>query len=252
MNDLRDDGFLNGRLRIWQPARGFRSGADAVMLAAACPAQSGQTVLDLGCGVGVAGLCLAARVPGVVLTGLELQSDYAELARRNAHRNDVVMRIVTGDLADLPPDLRDVSFDHVLTNPPYFLAGTPAPDADRSLARQEALPLADWIDRALRRLRPGGTLTLIQRADRLDTVLCGLAGRAGSVTVLPVSARAGREAGRVIVTARKGARTPMRLLAPFIMHDSPSHAGDGEDLSPAASAILREGCDLASRFAKQP
>lgn len=250
MSELRDDGFLNGRLRILQPARGYRSGADAVMLAAACPARAGQSVLELGCGAGVASLCLAARVPGLALTGLELQESYADLARQNAARNDLSMRVVTGDLAALPADLRAVNFDHVITNPPYFTAGTHGPMADRALARQEDLPLAGWIDAALRRLKPTGALTLIQRADRLDQVIAALLGRAGAIAVLPIAARTGREAGRVVVTARKGARAPLRLLAPFIMHDAPRHTRDGEDLSAAASAVLREGADLTHLFAK--
>ncbi|MFV0385133.1 tRNA1(Val) (adenine(37)-N6)-methyltransferase [Paracoccus sp. (in: a-proteobacteria)] len=241
MNDLRDDGFLNGRLRIWQPARGFRSGADAVMLAAACPARTGQAVLELGCGAGVASLCLGWRVPGAILTGLEQQGDYAALARQNAARNDIGMRVLTGDLACMPGELRGTSFDHVIANPPYFMAGTPAADAGRAGARQEMTPLSQWIDAGLRRLRPGGFLTVIQRTDRLDALIAALTGRAGGITILPIAARAGYEAGRVILTARKGARGPLRLLAPFVMHQAERHSRDGEDLSPAAISVLRDG-----------
>lgn len=250
MTELRDDGFLNGRLRVLQPARGYRSGADAVMLAAACAARPGQSVLELGCGAGVASLCLAVRVPGLVLTGLELQDSYANLARQNAARNGLSMTVLTGDLSSPPADLRAASFDHVISNPPYFIAGTQAPAADRTIARQETLPLHGWIDAALRRLKPAGDLTLIQRADRLDQVIAALLGRAGAITVLPIAARAGREAGRVLVTARKGARAPLRLLAPFVMHDAPCHTRDGEDFSAAARAVLRDGADLTRLFAK--
>lgn len=241
MNNTRADGFLDGRLRIWQPARGYRSGADAVMLAAACAAGPGHTVLELGCGAGVASLCLGWRVPGAVLTGLERQADYAELARRNAAENGIDLRVMTGDLAAMPAPLRNESFDHVIANPPYFQGGTGADDAGRSQARHEDTALTLWIDAALRRLRPGGWLTLIQRADRLDGVVTALAGRAGGIALLPIAAREGRPAGRVIIAAQKGARAPLRLLAPLIMHANPVHLRDGEDLSPLASAILRDG-----------
>lgn len=107
-----------------------------------------------------------------------------------------------------------------------------------------------WIDIALRRLRPGGVLTVIQRADRLDRLIATLQDRAGDLVILPIAARAGREAGRIILTARKGARGPLRLLAPFIMHENPMHQRDAEDLSPAASAVLREGQPITSLFAK--
>lgn len=244
MNDLREDGFLGGRLRIVQPARGYRAGADAVMLAAACPAGAGDHVLELGCGAGTAMLCLGARVPEAVLTGLELQPDYAALAGRNATANAIKASVVQGDLADMPAGLRGASFDHVIANPPYFIAGTTAPDPGRGCARHEDTPLPLWIDAALRRLRPGGWLTLIQRADRLAAILLALDGRAGAITILPLVARAGREAGRVIVLACKGARGPLRLLSPFIMHAKMSHSADAEDLTPAAQAVLREAAAL--------
>lgn len=245
MTDLREDAFLGGRLRITQPARGYRAGADAVMLAAACPARAGDSVLELGCGAGVAMLCLAARVPDLRLTGLELQEEYAALAQANAAANGIAATVIRGDLAHMPVGLRATGFDHVIANPPYFIGGTPAPDQGRGRARHELTPLSDWIDAGLRRLRPGGWLTLIQRADRLAAILAALAGRAGTITILPVTARAGREAGRVIVTARKGARGPLRLLSPFVMHANPSHSADAEDLTPAAQAVLRQAAALA-------
>lgn len=252
MSDLSDDGFLGGRLRVLQPRRGFRSGADAVMLAAACPARPGQAVLELGCGAGVASLCLGWRVPGLRLVGLEMQADYAELAQRNAAANGIVLQVLTGDLACPPGLLRDQLFDQVIANPPYFLDGTPAPDRGRAAARSEQTPLALWIDAGLRRLRPCGMMTLIQRADRLAPMLEALCGRAGAVAILPVSARSGRDAGRVIVQAQKGARGPLRLLAPFVMHRQPLHDADREDLTPAAAEVLREGSPLAPLFAKVP
>ena len=257
MSDLRCDGFLGGRLQIWQPVRGYRAGADAVMLAAACPARAGETVLELGCGVGVASLCLGARVSGLPLTGVELQADYAELARRNAALNRAALRggnmvVHCADLAALPADLRQAGFHHVIANPPYFATGTAAPDAGRAIARHELTALAAWIDVALTRLRPGGALSLIHRPERLETILAALGGRAGAVAVLPVAARPGGAAGRVIVGAIKGARAPLRLLAPFVMHTAAAHAGGAEGLTPAAQAVLREGAPITGLFTKHP
>lgn len=242
--DLRTDGFLGGKLQIIQPVQGYRAGADAVMLAAACPARPGERVLELGCGAGVAMLCLGWRVRDVVLTGLELQEPYAELARANAAANAIPAQIVTGDLAAMPSALRQISFDHVITNPPYFLGGTLAPDQGRGTARHEALSLDLWIGAAMRRLKPKGWLTLIQRADRLGDVLAALTPVSGAISVLPIAARPEREAGRIIVTARKGAGGALRLLAPLIMHEKPQHLQDAEDLSPRAQAILREGAAI--------
>lgn len=244
MTDTRIDEFLGGRLRIEQPVGGYRAGADAVMLGAACAARPGEAVLELGCGVGVAALCVAARVPGAVLTGVERDAGYAALARGNAARNGVQMQVWQADLACPPAELRAKSFDHVIMNPPFFAAGTPSGDAARADARHEQTPLGVWIDAGLRRLHPGGWITIIHLAERLDTILGGLGGRAGAVAVLPITAREGRDAGRVIVQARKGARAPLRLLAPFIVHRGHAHERDAENLSENAQAILRHGAAL--------
>jgi tRNA1(Val) A37 N6-methylase TrmN6 len=205
-------------------------------------------VLDLGCGAGAAALCLGLRVPGLALAGLELQPAYADLARRNAARNGIALDVQEGDLAHMPRALRR-DFDHVIANPPYYPAGgSPSPVAARARAMQVATPLADWVTAATRRLRPGGWLTMILGADGLPEVLSALPPKLGSAAVLPLAAREGRAALRVIVQARKGGRAPFRLLAPLVIHQGPAHDGDRESYTPEANAVLRDGADLAARF----
>lgn len=243
--ETRSDGFLGGRLRLEQPRRGYRAGMDAVMLAAACPARPGEAVLELGCGAGTAILCLGRRVGGLALSGLELQPAYAELARRNAAANGIALEVVEGDVAALPAALRGRGFDHVIANPPWFTAGPAASDPGRGTARHAVAPLGVWIAAGLRRLHPGGWLTLILDAANLGAALAPLEGVGGEARVLPVAAREGRAAGRVIVAARKGARGPLRLLAPFILHAKPAHERDSEDLTPAAQAVFRDMLPLS-------
>lgn len=240
---LTRDAFLGGRLEAWQPRRGFRASADAVLLAAAVPARPGEAVLEPGCGAGVAALCLAARVPGLTLTGLELQPAYAALARRNAAAAGAALDVIEGNVAAPPAALKGRGFDHVMANPPYFPvgAGTAAADAGREAALREAVPLGAWADLAARRLKPGGTLTMIQLAERLPDMLAALDARMGSVEVKPLAPRAGRAAGRVILRARKGGRAPFRLHAPLVLHAGPAHRGDGDDATPEAARILRAG-----------
>lgn len=244
--ETTEDFFLGGRVRAVQPRHGYRAATDPVFLAAAVPARQGEAVLELGCGVGVASLCLAARVPGLTLCGVELQPDYAELARRNARANGVALTVSVGDIADLPAELRGQSFDHVMANPPYFApgAGPSAQDSGRETALRENTPLVQWVDVALRRLRPGGWLTLIHLAERLPAILGAMEGRTGGVVVLPMTPRAGRPAGRVIVQGRKGARAPFRLLAPLVVHEGAAHDGDRDSFTMAAQAVLREGAAL--------
>ena len=248
--DLTDDGFLGQRLRILQPRLGYRAATDPVLLAAAVPAQSGHSVLELGSGAGVASLCLATRVPGLGLTALERQPAYAALARMNATRNAIALIVTEGDLAVMPDALRR-PFDHVLANPPYFSAGdgTAAADAGREAALREDTPLAVWIDAATRRLAPGGWLTMIHLAARLPDLLATLDGRLGSLSVLPLAPRPGRPASRVILRARKGGRAAFRLLTPMVLHDGTAHDGDRDSFTAEARAVLRDGADLSSRFA---
>ena len=243
--DRTFDLFLGGRLRLVQPRDGYRASADPVLLAAACPARTGQSVLDLGCGVGVASFCVGTRVAGLRLTGLERQAAYAELARLNACRTGISLEVHEGDLRDMPPALRR-PYDHVIANPPYFApqAGSAARDPGREAAQREETALADWTAAARRRLHPGGWLTMIHAADRLPDLLAGLGGF-GAVSVLPLAARPGRAANRVIVRARKGARTPFRLLAPLIVHDGAAHEGDRDSYSATLRAVLRDGAALA-------
>ena len=248
--ELTDDGFLGQRLRILQPRRGYRAATDPVLLAAAVPARSGDSVLELGCGAGVASLCLAARVSGLGQSALERQPAYAALARMNADRNGIGLTVVEGDLAAMPDGLRH-PFDHVIANPPYFVAGdgTAAGDAGREAAQREETPLAVWIDAATRRLAPGGWLTLIHLAARLPHLLAVMDRRLGSQSVLPLAPRPDRAASRVILRARKGGRAAFRLLAPMVLHDGAAHDADRDSFTPEIRAVLRDGADLSSRFA---
>lgn len=247
-DQLTDDKFLCGRLRLLQPEKGYRAATDAVLLAAACPAVPGQSVLDLGCGAGAASLCLGARVAGLRLSGLEVQPEYADLARRNAARNGMEMEVVEGDLSHMPRALRR-EFDHVIANPPWYPpGGTPSPVPQRARALQVSLPLSVWVEVATRRLAPGGWLTMIAGADSLPTLLGALAPKLGSASVLPLAARDGRSALRVILRARKGGRAAFRLLAPFVIHQGAAHDGDRESYTAAANAVLRDGAALSAEF----
>ncbi len=244
---LTQDDFLGGQVQIWQPRQGYRAGVDPVLLAAAIPAQAGERVLELGCGGGQALLCLAARVPGLVLTGVELQAEYADLARRNAAQNGQEIAVIEGDLAALPAELRQCQFDHVLANPPYYRAGahSPAEDVGRQIALGGDTPLECWVETAAKRLGHKGYLHMIQRADRLPEMLTASTGVLGSIEVLPLAARAGRAAELVLLRARKGGRADFRLHAPLILHEGLRHLKDEESYRPEISAILRRGAALS-------
>ncbi len=245
-SELSCNEFLGGRVRLWQPLSGYRAGVDPVLLAASVPATAGQTVLELGCGAGAAILCLAARVPGLHLTGVELQPAYADLARRNAAEDDVPLEVIQANLTDLPTDLRQRQFDHIIANPPYYRPGahSPAQDSGRQVALGEQTPLSDWIGVAARRLAPRGYLHMIQKAERLPDMLSACAGRLGSVEVLPLTPRATRNAELVILRARKEGRAAFQLHSPLILHAGARHERDGESYTPEVTSVLRNGAAL--------
>ena len=242
-DDLTCDAFLGGKLHLWQPRDGYRAGVDPVLLAASVPAEAGQSVLELGCGAGAAILCLGARVPGLGLTGVEVQPRYAHLARCNGGG---ALEVVTADLGDMPLDLRQRQFDHVIANPPYFdrSASRAATNASRETALGETRPLTDWVTVAAKRLAPKGHAHFIHRAERLPDILGALPNDMGTVQVLPIAPRVGRQAELVIVRARKSGRGAFRLHAPLVLHEGARHLRDGDSYVPLVRAVLREGAAL--------
>lgn len=243
---LSADKFLGGRLVLHQPVKGYRAGVDPVLLAASVEARAGQSLLDLGCGVGTAALCAGRRVPGLVLAGLERQAPYAALARRNAAENGLAMEVLEGDLSAMPAGLRQRQFDHVIANPPYFRrdASTRAVAEDREGAMGEETPLATWVGAAARRCLQGGHVTFIHRVERLPELMAAFAAHLGSLELKPLVPRAGRESQLCLLRGRKGGRAAFRLHAGILLHQRAQHESDRSDYTEEASRVLREAAPL--------
>jgi tRNA1(Val) A37 N6-methylase TrmN6 len=236
---LTEDRFLDGRVIVRQPARGFRAGLDAVMLAASVPARAGDEVLELGAGVGTASLCLAARVTGCLVTGVEIDEGLAQLANENAAANamDGIVTIVAGDAMSPPRALRR-AFDHVFCNPPFHdERGRASPDASRARALQG--DLKQWLKAGLKRTGPKGTFTAILRADRLNEALAALP--ATGIAILPLWPKRDEAAKRIIIQCRPGSRAPLTLLPGLVLHENARYM-------PEADAILRGRACLAPYF----
>jgi tRNA1(Val) A37 N6-methylase TrmN6 len=244
--ELSCDAFLGGALQIYQPVSGYRAGVDPVLLAACVTAKAGARVLELGCGGGIASLCLMRRVPGVRAVGVEVQPAYADLARRNAALNDLPLEVVCADLAELPREIKQQQFDHVFANPPYFdrSRSTAAQDTGRETGLGGGTDLSTWVHVAAKRLRPKGRLTMIQRIERLPEILTEVLPRLGSVEVLPLSGRLERAPSLLILKARKEGRADFRLHAQIALHSGAAHHESVSDYSPMIESVLREGAAL--------
>ncbi|WP_050403156.1 tRNA1(Val) (adenine(37)-N6)-methyltransferase [Bradyrhizobium embrapense] len=225
--EITEDGFLGGQLRLRQPRSGHRAGHDAILLAAATPARSGDRVVDLGSGVGAAGLAVARRVGGIDLVLVEIDPALAELARNNATANAIMADVIVLDVeaaasafdaAGLTPDSADV----VLMNPPFNDPGRhrASPDGLRQRAHVATVTtLAAWVHAARRILKSNGQLALIWRADGIAEVLAALDRGFGSLEILPVHGEAASPAIRILVRAIKGGRAPTRLHAALLLNE---------------------------------
>ncbi|WP_085905402.1 tRNA1(Val) (adenine(37)-N6)-methyltransferase [Kiloniella majae] len=222
--DLTEDEFIGGKVTVFQPAKGYRAGIDAVLLAATIDVKSDEKILDLGSGVGTAGLCLMGRVPEAKVTGLELQTVLFQIAQKNKQTNQLEDRwsLVNGDLLQLPDDLPLGSFDQVMCNPPFMPKGTShgSPDPIKLLANHEGdATLRDWMLAALKLVKHKGVITIIHRADRLDEILSVFREKkAGAIEVCPLWPYEGQPAKRVIVRARRGISKPMIITAGHKLH----------------------------------
>lgn len=231
------NGFLGGRIMAAQPKRGFRAGHDTVLLAAAVPALVGDNILELGAGVGIASLCLAARVTDCRITGLEIDAALAALANDNAARNGMASRVqfLVLDVKEAAAHLPASSFDHIFLNPPFYPASgqTSADSATDRAKRDMDDAVTKWTALALRLVKPGGTVTTILRADREPDMLRAAAG--WQAAILPLAPRANEPPKRIIIQLRQSRAGSVHCLPPFILHQP-----DGKP-TPEAEAVLRAG-----------
>jgi tRNA1(Val) A37 N6-methylase TrmN6 len=222
-----------------QPARGYRAGMDAALLAAACDAKPGERVLEAGCGVGAVMLAAARRREGALFVGVERDDEALKLARENVIANGLGERLEArhGSVEEPPPG----RYDAALANPPFFddPSRLRAPHPAKQAAWMAEGGLESWIGYLLKAIRDGGSITLIHRADRLADILALLSPKAGSFQIRPIHPFADAPAGRVLVRARKGGRAPLQLLAPLVLHER-----GGAKHTAEAEAILRGEADL--------
>lgn len=238
--EVTQDAVLGGRIRVRQPAHGYRVNVDTLLLAAAVEARDGMRLMEAGCGVGAALLAVAIRNENISLLGVERETNIAEVARENVALNAMTQRIeiASGDALDKKANYG--VFDGVFFNPPFDKHGEGAAPAEtRRHAYIADASIDVWIAALADRLTGGGALTLIHRAAKLPEILAAIEGRLGGIEVIPIRPRATEPAKRVIIRARKGSRAPLRLLRGLDMHDA-----SGAKYTPETDAILKGAAAL--------
>jgi len=241
------DAFLGGRVEALQPAVGHhRAGLEAVLLAASVPADTKGVLVDLGAGVGVAGLCIAARCSSASVVLVERDRCAVECARaalgRDANRGFARrVEVVETDIATRA-GLSDGMAVAAVFNPPFYQAGAASRSPEVSRADAHMLDgggLDPWFRAAAALVGPGGTATVVFRADGLDLLIGAAKGRFGSLDILPIAPRQGRAAHRILVRGVKASRAPLRILPELVLHED-----RGNGFKPEIDAILRDGLGL--------
>lgn len=241
--EIVENALLGGRVRLRQPAKGYRAGLDAALLAAAtAEAKAGERLIEAGCGAGAVLMQAHARTPGLSLAGVERDPAMAALARANAVLNGATAEIVTGDVAKGFRALGLEPFDWAVSNPPFFddPGALRAPSPGKQGAWMADDGLAAWTKFLLKAVREGGKIVVIHRADRLADLLAGLGETAGSFAIRPIHPHADEPAKRVLVRAIKTGKAPLRLLPPLVMHER-----GGAKHTAEAEAVLRGEAGLA-------
>lgn len=246
MDDITEDHVLGGQVGLRQPARGYRAGLDAALLAAACDARPGERVIEAGCGAGGALLAAALRRPGAAFTGVERDEAALALAVENIGLNAMADRVTAreGDVAKPFARLELEVFDAAMANPPFFddHNALRSPMAEKIGAWMADDGLGAWAGFLLKSVREGGSITVIHRADRLADLLAELGAKAGSFQIRPVHAFADEPAKRVLVRAVKTGKAPLRLLPALVLHER-----GGAKHTDQTEAVLRGEAAIAWR-----
>lgn len=224
---LSNDAFFSGAIHVLQPQKGYRAGIDAVLLAASLDItqHTSVQVLDVGAGVGVAGLAVAVRCKNAFVTMVEKQEVLVEIARENVLRNQLQNRINVQGADLLTPDamhiLRQGLFDHVISNPPYYDDHAIRHSANELKAASNAMArgaLESWIKFMAMATKPGGTATIVHLAERLGQILQYFAAHFGCIAVQPLYSREGEKASRVLVRGIRASKAAMQIRPGIVLH----------------------------------
>lgn len=225
-NERIDELHRNG-YQIIQNPEGFCFGMDAVLLSGYASVKENEIVLDLGTGTGIIPILLEAKTKGFHFTGLEIQEDVADMARRSVSLNKLEnkVRIVQGNIKEASQIFGKSVFDVVTSNPPYMNEnhGLKNPNLPKAIARHELLcNLEDIVRETALVLKPGGKFYMVHRPRRLIEIIGMLSKYHLEVKRLrPVYPMLGKEANMVLLEAVRGGKPLLKLEPPLIIYKEP-------------------------------
>ena len=226
-DDERIDDLQRNHYGIIQRKGTFCFGMDAVLLSGFAVVKPGEKALDLGTGTGSIPILLEAKTEGRHFTGLEIQEESADMARRSVKYNHLEekVEIVTGDIKEAGSRFALASFDVVISNPPYMNDnhGLKNPDLPKAIARHEVFCTLDDVCReASLLLKSGGRFYMVHRPHRLAEIITSLKTyKLEPKRMKLVHPFADKEANMVLIEAVRGGKSMMKVEAPIIVYKEP-------------------------------
>ncbi|GHT93474.1 methyltransferase [Alphaproteobacteria bacterium] len=217
--ELTKDYVLKGRVSLLQPKYGYRVAVDPFVLSSFVNVRDGQSVLDVGCGVGAISLILKLKNPFAQITAIDVDRDICDICMRNSEENSLDIDIINVGIENFHKNHRNNLFDHVVTNPPFFNKKSTRVSDLKLLANFETIELSDWVSCCLKNLKNGGMFYIIHHASRISDILLSLAKKAGATEIIPIFPKDGQDAIRVIVKCKKGSMESTRITSGLILHD---------------------------------
>ncbi len=234
-----NDYLLNKKIKIFQPLNGYRASTDAILLSSmVTQVKQGNKILDVGSGTGPISLCLAERFKNLSpeIFGIDIQNELVELANLSAKENNFnFLQFINADIRHNVP-LKNCSFQHVITNPPYTDHDLPSPNPSKATAHNMLdFSLTEWLKFCIKMTAPFGFFYIINRAEALNEIISTLYGKMGNMKIIPLFSKNNQNAKRVIVIAQKDSKAPTLIYKGITLHL------ENGNYSPEAEAILRHG-----------